>query len=171
MKSFEELCRDHYGRIYRYIYAMTGGKESAEDLIQDVFAVALQKGGAFLTHENPPAFLYRTARNLTLTYLKRRQKYEADYLDEEYASGDADLCAQLLRERDREIDETAYAGAVIGSLSGRQRELYRNRYVENRPIREIAADAGVSETAMRMRLVRLRREIYEAVRNLKLEEL
>ena len=67
-----------------------------------------------MSHENPTAFLYKTARNRTLTYLKRQRKYEAEYLDEDMASGEEDLCAQLLRQRDRDIDETVYAGAIIG---------------------------------------------------------
>ncbi len=171
MKCFEELCRENYGRIYRYIYALAGDKQTAEDLIQDVFMIAFEKGDAFLSHENPPAFLYKTARNRTLTYLKRQRKYEAEYLDEDMASGEEDLCAQLLRQQDRDIDETVYAGAVVGGLDERQRALYHERYVEGRPIRDIALDAGVTETAMRMRLVRLRRDIYGAVKKLKLDEL
>ena len=55
MKCFEELCRENYGRIYRYIYALAGNKQTAEDLIQDVFIIAYEKGDAFLSHENPPA--------------------------------------------------------------------------------------------------------------------
>ncbi len=171
MKCFEEHCRENYGRIYKYIFAMTGAKESTEDLIQDVFTVALEKGEAFLKHENPTAFLYRTARNLTLTYLKRQQRYKTDCLDETVSAGDGDVCVQLMRERDRQIDETVYAGRVIGSLDDTQRELYKTRYIDGCPIREIAADAGVNETAMRMRLVRLRRAIYKTVRDLKLDEL
>ena len=117
-----------------------------------------------------PHLLYKTARNLTLTYIKRQRKYEAEYLDEDIAAGDEDLYAYLSRQRDREIDETAYTAAVIGSLNDKQRALYTTRYVEGRPIREIARNADVSETAMRMRLVRLRRDIYQTVKDLKLDE-
>ena len=171
MKCFEELCRENYGRIYRYIFALAGDKQTAEDLIQDVFLIALEKGHAFLTHENSSAFLYKTARNVTLTYLKRQRKYEAEYLDEDMDSGAGDVCAQLMRKRDREIDETEYVRAVVGGLNEPQRLLYQNRYIEGRPIREIAKADNVSETAMRMRLVRLRREIYAAVKRLKLDEI
>ena len=170
MKSFEELCRENYGRIYKYIYAMSGNKQTTEDLIQDVFLIAYEKGDAFLSHENPPAFLYRTARNRTLTCLKRQRRYETALTDETLPSDEAEPYEQLCREHDRRIDETAYTGAVMSSLNDGQRALYRHRYVDSRPIREIASDAGVSETAMRMRLVRLRRDICRTVRELKLDE-
>lgn len=171
MKSFEEHCRDNYNRIYKYIYALTGNRESAEDLIQDVFTVAFGKGDSFLRHENPPAFLYRTARNLTLTYLKRQQRYGVEPLDENTAGGDMDLCQQLLKDQDRQLDETAYALAVISRLDTKQQALYQERYVAHKPIQELALAQDVSEPAMRMRLMRLRREILSAVKDLKLDEM
>ncbi len=135
-----------------------------------MFTAAFAKGEGFLQHENPPAFLYRTARNLTLTYLKRRRLYAEEALCENIAGGDIDLFDRISRDRDRKIDETAYTGLVLGRLSGKERALYERRYVEGRPIREVAAEQGVSEPAMRMRLVRLRQEIRSIVRELKLEE-
>lgn len=85
MKTFEELCQENYSRIYKYIFSMTGSKESTEDLIQEVFIAAYEKGEAFLRHEKPAAFLYKTARNMTVTYLKnlKRQRISAmEYLSE-----------------------------------------------------------------------------------------
>ncbi len=170
MKSFDELCAENYGRIFRYIFALTGVRESAEDLIQDVFTAAFTKGEGFLRHENPPAYLYKTARNMTLTYLKQQQRYTLKPIDDDIPDGEADLCDKLLRDYDRRIDEDDYTGRIISLLDVKQQALYTERYVENRPIREIAVGQSVSETAIRMRLVRLRREIISAVKNLKLDE-
>jgi RNA polymerase sigma-70 factor (ECF subfamily) len=170
MRSFEELCRENYSRIYKYIFAMTGSREASEDLLQDVFTVAFEKGRTFLEHENPPAFLYRTARNLTLTYLRRQRQYPSEALDDTVAGNGGELLDLLMREQDRHIDETAYIQPVLGGLPSKQRTLYAQRYVDRRPISEIAADEGVSETALRMRLVRLRREILQIVRALRLDE-
>lgn len=170
MSSFEELCKENYGRIYKYIYALTGNREPTEDLIQDVFTVAVEKGYSFLLHENPPAFLYRTARNLTLTYLKRQRLYTSDYLDEYISDGEADLCEQIVRDRDKQIDESVYTGQVLGCLNDKQQSLYALRFIDRKPISDIASEMGVNEPAMRMRLVRLRREICAIVKDLKLDE-
>jgi RNA polymerase sigma-70 factor (ECF subfamily) len=170
MKSFEELCQENYKRIYKYIFTMAGSKEVTEDLIQDVFTVAYEKGEAFLQHEKPTAFLYRTARNLTITYLKRQRISAMESLSEDIVGDGTDLCEKLLMDIDQEIDETAYTGQVVGSLDLNQHKLYTQRYIEKKPIKEIAFEQGVSETAMRMRLVRLRREIQCIVKDLKLDE-
>lgn len=170
MKSFEELCQENYKRIYKYIFSMTGNREAAEDLIQEVFTIAYEKGEAFLKHEKPAAFLYRTARNITLTHLKRQRVFAAEYLSENVARDDTDLCEKLLTESDRNIDETIYTDQVIDSLNSSKNELYKKRYIERKSIREIALEQGTSETALRMRLVRLRREIQSIVKKLKLGE-
>ncbi|HOM01942.1 MAG TPA: RNA polymerase sigma factor [Acetivibrio sp.] len=173
MKTFEELCQENYGRIYKYIFSMTGSKESTEDLIQEVFLIAYQKGEAFLQHEKPAAFLYKTARNMTATYLKhlKRQRISAtEYLSENIPQDNADLCETILMEFDRKIDETAYTSQVIGNLDTNQHNLYKQRYIEGKSIKEIASEQGVSETAMRMRLVRLRREIQGIVKKMKIGE-
>lgn len=170
MRDFEALCRENYGRVYKYIFALTGSREPTEDLMQDVFTVAFEKGTAFLQHENPTAFLYRTARNLTLTYLKRQQRSQTVILDDNLSGDDGDLSAVLIHAHDSQIDETIYAGHVIDGLSCKQKALYDARYVQKKPIKEIAQEAGVNEPALRMRLVRLRQEIAASVKNLKLDE-
>jgi len=102
--------------------------------------------------------------------MKRQRIIILEDLSDNVAQDDADLCEKILTELDRNIDETAYTDQVIGSLSSSNNELYRQRYIERKPIREIAKEQGTSETAMRMRLVRLRREIQKIVKKLKLDE-
>jgi len=102
--------------------------------------------------------------------LKRQRISAMEYLSENIPQDDTDLCETLLMELDRKIDETAYTGQVIGNLNTNQHNLYRQRYVEGKSIKEIASEEGVSETAMRMRLVRLRKEIQDIVKKLKLGE-
>lgn len=172
MKSFEELCKENYGRIFKYIFSITKNKEATEDLIQEVFTIAYEKGRIFLNHEKPAGFLYKTARNITLTYIKGLKRQET--LAKEYLYGNAtkegEPYQKLLREQDQKIDETRYTGQVIESLNPKEYHLYKQRYVEGKSIKEIASEKGISEAAVRMRLVRLRREVQNIVKKLKFDE-
>ncbi len=170
MKSFDELCQENYSKIYKYIFGMSGSKETTEDLIQEVFTVAYEKGEAFINHEKPLAFLYRTARNLTLTHLKRQKAYILEPLPDNISNNETDLYDKILMEQDMKIDETAYTQQVLSCLKTNQHELYKQRYIERKSIKEIANDQGISEIAIRMRLVRLRREVQGIVKKLKLGE-
>lgn len=97
LKAFEILCRENYARIYNYIYAMTKDAFLSEDLVQDVFLIAYRKGEAFLQHEKPEAFLYRTAKNKVLEAMRQNQMLE---LKEDLAAGEGDLLETILSRID-----------------------------------------------------------------------
>ena len=41
--TFEQICKENYSRIFKYIYAITCDRECAENLTQEVFYIALKK--------------------------------------------------------------------------------------------------------------------------------
>ena len=105
---FEEICRENYARIYNYILAKTGKKEAAEDITQDVFLIAFQKGDKFLCHEKPIAFLYTTAKNLVLEYYKKSRTNEVELLESEQAAFEKDAYEELCSMKSGNINEADY---------------------------------------------------------------
>lgn len=85
MKGFKKICRQNYIRIYNYIYAMTGEPFLAEDLTQEVFLIAWEKGECFIQHEKPEAFLYRTAKIKVLEALREEKKNRCIEFQEDMA--------------------------------------------------------------------------------------
>ena len=49
----------------------------AEDLTQEVFLIAWQKGEDFMKHEKPEAFLYKTAKIKVLETLREEKRNES----------------------------------------------------------------------------------------------
>ena len=72
--KFEDLCRETYPKIYNYILARTKSREISEDITQEVFLIAYRKGDDFLSHENPMAFLYVSAKNLLFEHFREKAK-------------------------------------------------------------------------------------------------
>lgn len=161
---FNQLCETYYTRIYRYCMVRLHDAAGAEDLTQEVFVVAWTRRKDLMVHENPPGFLYVTAQNLTLARL-RKQKKEPLPLSEDYdaPSLDGDAFAQWYREVDEKIDEGEYLAPILAALSPESLALYRDYYIAHRPLKEIAREQGVSEVALRMRLVRLRRRVKKLI--------
>lgn len=164
MENFESICQENYERIYRYIYAMTGDIHRAEDVVQEVFLIAYQKGNAFLEHPNPPAFLYKTAKNVVCQIARQEQKYAAAQVEENtLRTEEADLFEVLLNQSDRRIDENIFVEQVLDQLTSEKRVLYEKYYRDQKAMKEIARELNVSEVSLRMRYVRLRREIRKIV--------
>lgn len=170
MTVFENICEENYSRIFKYILGMTGQKECAEDLTQEVFLIAYKKGKAFERHEKPEAFLYKTAKNLVLAYSRNARKEILKEPDTEMASREGDIFEQLCRKHENRVVEELYKEEVFRHISPKYMELYRRYYVEHQSMGEIAREMQMSEPAVRMSFVRLRREIKDRVRKLQLGE-
>lgn len=170
MTAFEKICGENYSRIFKYILGMTGQKECAEDLTQEVFLIAYKKGKEFERHEKPEAFLYKTAKNLVLAYFRKSRKEILKEPDAGTASQEGDIFDQLCRKHENSVVEEMYRDEVFSHISPKNMELYRRYYVEHQSMREIAKAMKMSEPATRMSFVRLRREIRQWVHRLELGE-
>lgn len=170
MNSFKQLCQENYARIYNYIFAMVKDSFLAEDLTQEVFTTAFLKGDIFLKHESPPAFLYRTAKLKVLEAFREKGRGEVAELNEDAAGIDVEPLQVLMREKDRQIDETQFVPKVMGRLSKNQLDLYQRYYIEKKPMKQIAKELGIKEAALKMRYVRLRRDVKKIVKEINMGE-
>jgi RNA polymerase sigma-70 factor, ECF subfamily len=71
--AFEELYRQHAGRLYNLAFRMAGSAQEAEDLLQDVFLQAHRKLASFRGESSLATWLYRLAMNQCLDHLRTRQ--------------------------------------------------------------------------------------------------
>ena len=58
-----ELFERHHVAIYRYLLRMTGSRETAEELTQDVFVRVLKGLEQYEERDREQAWLFRIARN------------------------------------------------------------------------------------------------------------
>jgi RNA polymerase sigma-70 factor, ECF subfamily len=70
--AFEELYRQHAGRLYSVACRMVGNPSDAEDLLQEIFLSAHRKLGSFRGDSALGTWLYRLATNLCLDHLRSR---------------------------------------------------------------------------------------------------
>jgi len=77
-ETWAEFVNTYYEPIKGFINRMLQQPSLAEELAQDVFANFWYKRNEIDIQTSLKAYLYRTARNLTLNFIKRR-KLETDY--------------------------------------------------------------------------------------------
>jgi len=72
-----ELYQSLQRELYIYIYRLIGSRETAEDILHDCFLNLIKYSRKHEIRERSVrAFLYRTAHNLSVNYLKRRGKID-----------------------------------------------------------------------------------------------
>ncbi len=168
MESFDRICEKNYERIYKYILGMTGNSEVAKDLTQDVFLIAYKKGKDFLTHEKPEGFLYKTAKNLVLVNYRNRQREILFEGQEDFCVQREDVFEEICNSRENNVSVELYRQEILDKLPQKKRKLYDLYYVENKSMKEISEELGFNEVALRMRYVRLRKEIRSQIKTLHL---
>src|SRR5580704_17628670 len=76
LMDFEKLHREESGRILATLIRLLGDFDMAEEMLQEAYAVAMQKWPAEGKPANPRAWLVSTARHKAIDTLRRGQRFE-----------------------------------------------------------------------------------------------
>jgi len=162
LEKFGLLYDKYIKKIYDFVYYKTMHKETAEDLVSQIFMKALSKIMDFKFNQGTfQAWLYRIARNSVIDHY-RTKKQDINIEDVWDLAGDADL--------ERDIDNREKLKAVekyLAKLKPSQREIIVLRVWQELSYKEIADITGKSEDSCKMAysraINRLRREVPIAI--------
>ncbi len=98
--AFDAIVARYKGRIYGYLYRMTGSAEDAEDLTQEVFVRMYTSIGSFRAEASLSAWLFRIAGNLAVDAFRRakNRRERVQSLDGEVAADAGDENAFVTRD-------------------------------------------------------------------------
>jgi len=166
-KFFITLCERYHGKILKYLYYSVGNIEDAKDLAQEVFVIVYKRIDELQDHENIGGFIYQTAKFVAANFKRKtlKKNLKETTVDIEIGSKHSDLFEELLMIYDSNIDSDKYVDNVLVRLSEDKQRLYNFYYVENKSYKEIAKILNVNEASLRMKYVRLRREIKKLTHN------
>lgn len=157
--AFEDLYRQHSGRLYNLVYRM-GGTEAADDLLQEVFLLVYRKLASFRGDSTLATWLYRLAMNHCLDHLRGRHTQMGrvtDSLDDEGAAepvGHEPIGAPLTR---------MVLDRAIGQLPPGCRAVFVLHDVEGFEHREIAGMLGISEGTSKSQVHKARLKLRAAL--------
>jgi RNA polymerase sigma-70 factor (ECF subfamily) len=161
--DFEKLHREESGRILATLIRLLGDFDLAEEMLQEAYAVALQKWPAEGTPENPRSWLISTARHKAIDRLRRDQRFERK--TEEIAKS-----AEIAVQPESNLDEEMFADDRLRliftcchpSLPLEARAALTLRTVCGITTEEISRAFLVPVATMAQRLVRAKGKIREA---------
>ena len=80
--AFDELVIKHSPKLYGLVYHMTSNHEDTNDVLQDVFAKAYRSLKRFRGNSAFYTWIYSIAVNMTLNFLKKRNRQRKFSLDD-----------------------------------------------------------------------------------------
>lgn len=146
--------------LLRFLASRGAAADEAEDILQEVYlTLSAAKIGPVT---EPRAYLYRTANSHFLDHRRaagRRVRREGDWVDA-HTGEDRELDERPSAETSLIANQqVAILQHVLDGLPERTRTIFRRFRVEGEPQRQIAADIGVSVSAVEKHLTRA----YEAI--------
>lgn len=157
-----EKTREAYGDYVRFIaFAILSDKTDAADIENDTYLKAWNSMPPE-RHDPLKPYLGGVSRNLAINRLE--YKYAAKRAPGEYALSLDELAECIPAENSDPTDMLALRDLIDGFLEfldSDTRRMFLRRYYYVSSIAEIARDMRMSESKVKMRLMRARKELYE----------
>jgi RNA polymerase sigma factor (sigma-70 family) len=144
--SLAALFRQHHGELVRLATMIVRSRETAEDVVQDVFAGVQARSARQALPEAPLPYLRAAVLNRCRSALRRQVLAQRFRLlrDVDYALAELSAEADAIRAEERQQVLTALA-----SLPARRREVLVLRYYLGLSEAEIATTLGISHGSVK----------------------
>lgn len=157
---FAELVRRYQSALYRHALSMVLDHDVAADMVQDAFVRAYTHLGSCRDRMRFRPWLFQTLRNRCLDYLKepRRRNVPLEHVAPVADESAGPVCVIERRQLRKDIRE------ALMTLPAAQREAFLMHYVEGLPYEAMAELVDASVSALKMRVLRAREALGDALR-------
>ena len=156
----DELIVRYQHRLLRYLLYLTGNRESAEDLFQEVWMRVLVRGAQFDGRARFETWLFTIARNLVIDLRRKRTMNSLDELIEGSGDDDRPFSFELATddptpfERVANLEDREQIAFALMQLDTLHREVLVLRFHEDLSLEEIAKVTRSPLSTVKSRLYR-----------------
>ncbi len=169
-RRFAALYKELYPDIYKFFTARLSDTDFADDLSQEAFLILYNKWDSVNTDssEDCKRYMYAVAKNILFAHLRKAPR-ELAYDD--IGTGALEVLEDTEHTEDRMIedieapyesfDESFAVAEAIKELKSEDVELYELLHIKKLSYPELSEYFGKSEAAVRMRVHRMRKKLFE----------
>ncbi|MGW4890797.1 RNA polymerase sigma factor [Kitasatospora sp. NPDC004240] len=155
-EAFAELAREWHAQVWRYVRALTGSPQLADDLAQEVWVAVVRGLPGLRQPERFAPWLFTIARRTVTDQLRRAYAArEAPPVADDGPAEDGDPLTAVLTAVEIE--------AGLGGLPPPEREVLVLFHLQDLPLAECAQVLGVPAGTVKSRLHRARRLLRDAL--------
>lgn len=156
----DELIVRYQHRLLRYLLYLTGSRELAEDLFQEVWMRVLMRGAQFNGKSRFETWLFTIARNLVIDYRRKRTLASLDELFDGTNDDDRPMTFEVMDgqpgpfDRLASVEDRDRVAEALLELDTLYREVLVLRFHEELSLQEIAAVTRAPLSTVKSRLYR-----------------
>jgi len=156
----DELIVRYQHRLLRYLLYLTGNRELAEDLFQEVWMRVLLRGAQFNGKARFGTWLFTIARNLVIDHRRKRSMASLDELFESGGENDRPMSFEIADgkptpfDRFANLEDRERLAAALLELDTLYREVLVLRFHEELSLKEISTVTRTPLSTVKSRLYR-----------------
>lgn len=148
--NLESLYTACFHKLYRFALWLTRIPSEAEEIVQETFLRALQQANKLPANANLDAWLFRVAKNVHISRLRKNRPNVGSEILESVSAG-VDIEEQLQQQ-----DEAQHILAALHKLEEPYKEVFTLRALGDVPYKQIALLFGKTESWARVTYHRAR---------------
>lgn len=159
IKCFAEIYERYWALLLRYAHTMVRNADDAEDIVQDVFQMLLEKKGIQI-HTSLNAFLYTSIRYRILKEI-RHNKVSAKYL-----STLQDLIDHGVESTDLDLEQKELAKRIeegLNKLPPKMKEVFELSRFHDHSYKQIAEKLNLAEDTVKKHISRALKSMRKSV--------
>lgn len=158
---FEEIYERYANKVYRKCYSFVYNQAKAEDFTHDIFLKLIVKIGTFKETSKFSTWLYSITYNYCMDQIRVTKKNQEVALDGDYELADDYEDEDLVQMQGSQLNKS------LEKIPSDEKALILMKYQDDFSIKEIADTLKITESAVKMRLLRSK----EKLRKLYLENM
>lgn len=162
MQNIEEVYKEYSNTVFKYLFCLTGKEETAEDLTQETFAIAIKEIGKFRGDCKISVWLCQIAKHLWYKELKKHKKntnISINDLNEELSSDES--IEEIICDKEDKLK----LFKSMQKLDEKSKEVMYLRLIGNLNFTEIGEVLGKTPNWARVTFYRAKQKIREVNKN------
>ena len=160
MYDIEEVYKEHYRIVYKYLMCLTNNADLSEELTQETFYKMIKKIDKFKGKAKISVWLCEIAKNLYFDELRKNRKRKKVELDFNNIQSDLNIEEDFI-----EKEETENISKEIEKLDEEIRRVIFLRLNSDMSFKEIGQVLGKTETWARVNFYRGKQKVKEGEKN------
>lgn len=150
---FEKIYERYSQKVYHKCLSFVQDKAKAEDLTHDIFLKIAVKAGSFNERSRFSTWVYSITYNHCMDTLRTVKKRKEESLDFQVEFAEEEMDHEMASMQKEGLKKS------LDQISPEEKSILLMKYQDDFSIKEIASSLNLSESAVKMRLLRSRERI------------
>jgi RNA polymerase sigma-70 factor, ECF subfamily len=169
--AFREIVERYQSKVFSIIHGIVRQRNDVEDIAQQVFAKVYLSLKNFDFRSSLITWIYKITVNECFDYLRKRKVrklvYESDLSEDEVRRVEnTEPNIDRTLPADSSLAQRDYVFKLLSRVSEEERMLLMLKEVEGYSVEELAAQTGMNENTIKVKLFRARQKLVKAAQRL-----